>query len=219
MDELGIEIHFGQQVSEETQQEVTKVVSGVAEKIREALNKAGWSIYICSTLQEVKLDSLGTIEVLPFLSNITLYNDKAIIVPETVTDAYNNQTANLNFVGSLYHAISHAIDTLANSYMDTHIHNYFSSSESFKYAHVSDLGRLNQKNKTILSYYTDNSDESRSELFAEGVAALYGAGEVYTIDVISKYFPAVMKRIKSILSAIEEDKNLDNTDSKEDNEE
>ena len=202
-----ITVQPASEVSDEFNQKLQTAIASIPEVIWRILSDEGYSIVPAKTLSEVMTDSQSGVDW-GKVSSVVSGDNKQIIIAESTLDSTGNETPNLNTEGLLRHSVGHVVDTLAPKYVTEHFHDKFSDLEKFKYAHTSDMTRLSKDKQGKLAYYTAEGDVSRSECFAECFAALHGGGAVYTIDVMSKYFPAVMKQVKELVVYVEKNQKL-----------
>jgi len=202
---LIIPVKYLTEVSEDFKQAITKGLIEVPDTIRTILKDNDLEILVSHSIDEVH----ETKDPIAHLTSSSYLKDSnKIVLVETVDGPKGDQIPSLNPLGLLCHSLGHAFDSLAPKYTSKeHLHNLFSDLEAFRYAHVSDIGRLSQDKKKLLSIYVEDGDYARSECFAECFAALHGVGSVYTIDVMNSVFPAVMKQIKDIINSVTKDSN------------
>lgn len=212
--DLILEVQPASETSEEFDQALQKAIVAIPDSLRKLLKDGGYTVVTSRFLSDVipaAQDGSDTIGW-NMVSSAFLPEAKQIAIAESIADQNGNPIPSLNVEGLFRHSVGHVIDTLAPSFVTEHFHDRFSDLEKFKYAHTSDMTRLGKDKLAKLAYYVVDGDNSRSECFAECFAALHGGGSVYTIDVMSKYFPAVMKQVKELLVPIEKGQSLSNAD-------
>lgn len=208
-DTLIIPVQKLTETSEDFDDRVSKAIAAIPDNVRQKLADQGWSVITCRLLGEVIQATEQPPVSWNMVSSLISFNQKEILIAESVYDTGGNEIPSLNPDGLLRNAFGHVVDMMAPLYVTEHYHDSFSDLESFKYAHTSDTTRLGADKKQKLAYYVEEGDTSRGECFAECFAALHGGGSVYTVDVMSKYFSAAMKQVKDVMDAIDTDKPID----------
>jgi hypothetical protein len=210
-----VEVKEVSKVSPEFSQQIQIAIASIPDSLWKMLSDEGYSVVTTATMAEVLQPSQSGVDWNQ-VSSVVDSGNKHIVIAEITLDRAGNQAPNLNPEGLLRHSTGHVVDTLAPKFVTKHYHDKFSDLENFKYAHTSDMTRLSQNKQAKLAYYTADGDISRAECFAECFAALHGGGAVYTIDVMSKYFPAVMKQVKELVTYAEKDKSITSPDQGDD---
>lgn len=199
------------QTSDEFNAQVQKALGTIPDSLRRLVADAEIKVSTAAMLSDI-IDPDGQMAIAwDQVSSAVDMDNKMIMIAESTKDGNGNPVPNLNVEGLVRHAFGHVIDRMAPQFVSEHYHDKLSDLEKFNYAHTSDINRLNQEKQAKLSYYVADGDNSRAELFAECFAALHDGGSVYTIEVMSKYFPAVLKLMKELLTGIEKGQPLANT--------
>lgn len=200
---LAITVHVSDGVSDEFRIAAKNALLPIPPEIRKIVSDFGFSITLAASMSELEteLDEPSHVP-LDRLSSIMLRDSKEIAIAESIKAEDGTDLPTLNPAGVLRHAFGHAVDELGSQFIKGRDANRFSDLESFEYAHVSDIGRLAQDKKAKLAFYVEDQDAARSEVFAECFAAMHEGGSTYTIEVMSQFFPAVMKQVKDTITAV-----------------
>lgn len=196
------------ETSDEFNAQIHKALATIPDSLRRLASDSGVKVSTGTFLSDI-VDGQAPL-AWDQVSSAVDTDSKQIMIAESTKDPNGNAVPNLNVEGSLRHAFGHMVDRMAPQFVSEHYHDKLSDLEKFNYAHTSDINRLNQERQAKLAYYVADGDNSRAELFAECFAALHDGGAVYTIEVMSKYFPAVMKLMKELLTSIEKGQTLSN---------
>lgn len=200
---LAITVHATDGVADEFRIAAKNALLAIPAEIRKIVSDHGFSVTIARSMAELESELEGPVHVpLSRLASIVLRASKEIAIAESIKDENEADLPTLNPAGVLRHAFGHAVDELGEQFIKGRSATKFSDLESFKYAHVSDIGRLAQDKKAKLAFYVEDEDAARSECFAECFAALHEGGSTYTIEVMSQFFPAAMKQVKDTITAV-----------------
>jgi hypothetical protein len=139
-----------------------------------------------------------------------------VVITEAVPDN-NGPAPVLNPGGLVRVGLGHLLNLSASKFLKNY--SKFSDMSGFGYALSTDLSKISKEKLGKLAFYVETDSAGKAECFAECFAALNGGGAVYTLDVMGKYFPAVMKQIKDVISEVKDGvKHLDTSDEKENEE-
>lgn len=205
------------ETSPEFDEKVKEGLGTISKDIRKLLLDSGYSVVVTALLSDATGPDIAQKSMIPWnmVSSVTLFKDHQVVIAASTVDSNGGSIDSLNPQGLLRVEVGHVLNSLASEYISSD-KGFFSDLDGFKYAHTSDIARLASDKKQKLAFYVGDNDASRSECFAECFAALNGGGAVYTMEVMSKYFPAVLKQMKDIMNSIKSGSN-DEESPEEDN--
>lgn len=217
-EDLILPVQNASETSEDFDALLKKAIVSIPDSIRKLLASGGYSVVPARFLSDVVHSAQDGSDSVAWnlVSSAFIPESKQVAIAESTADQNGNPIPSLNVEGLFRHSVGHLIDSLAPAFVTEHFHDKFSDLEKFKYAHTSDVARLGKDKQAKLAYYVTDGDTSRAECFAECFAAIHGGGATYTIDVMSKYFPAAMKQVKELLVPMEKGQKLNDPDQGDD---